>query len=71
MHNDRPIGVELPPVVILEVVESEPAIKGQTATGSYKPAKVETGITVMVPQFVNNGEKIRVNTVDGSYIDRA
>lgn len=71
MHNDRPIGVELPPVVVLEVVESEPAIKGQTATGSYKPAKVETGITVMVPQFVNSGEKIRVNTVDGSYIDRA
>ncbi|BDB13839.1 elongation factor P [Acidithiobacillus ferrooxidans] len=71
LHNERPIGVELPPVVILEVREAEPSIKGQTATGSYKSAQMETGITVMVPQFVNAGEKIRVNTVDGSYIDRA
>ncbi len=71
LHNDRPIGVELPPVVVLEVTEAEPSIKGQTATGSYKPARMETGITVMVPQFVNTGEKIRVNTADGSYIDRA
>ncbi|AEK58472.1 MULTISPECIES: elongation factor P [Acidithiobacillus] len=71
LHNDRPIGVELPPVVVLEVVEAEPSIKGQTATSSYKPARVETGITVMVPPFVNAGEKIRVNTSDGSYVDRA
>ena len=71
LHNERPIGVELPPVVILEVVEAEPSIKGQTATGSYKPARMETDITVQVPQFVNNGEKIRVNTADGTYIDRA
>ncbi|AEM47512.1 Elongation factor P [Acidithiobacillus ferrivorans] len=71
LHNDRPIGVELPPVVVLEVSEADPAIKGQTATGSYKAARMETGITVMVPQFVNAGEKIRVNTVDGSYIDRS
>lgn len=71
LHNDRPIGVELPSIVILEVVEADPAIKGQTATGSYKSARMETGITVMVPQFVNAGEKIRVNTTDGVYVDRA
>ncbi|MEK8088221.1 elongation factor P [Thermithiobacillus plumbiphilus] len=70
-HNERPIGVELPPAVVLTIVEADPAIKGQTATSSYKPAKVETGLTVMVPPFVNSGEKIRVNTADGSYIDRA
>jgi elongation factor P len=58
-------------VVVLEVTEADPAIKGQTATGSYKSARMETGITVMVPQFVNSGEKIRVNTTDGTYIDRA
>ncbi|MFA7496866.1 MAG: elongation factor P [Acidithiobacillus sp.] len=71
LHNDRPIGVELPSIVILEVVEADPAIKGQTATGSYKSARMETGITVMVPQFVIAGEKIRVNTTDGVYVDRA
>ncbi len=71
LHNDRPIGVELPPIVVLAVTEADPAIKGQTATASYKSARMETGITVMVPQFVNSGEKIRVNTSDGTYIDRA
>lgn len=70
-HNERPIGVELPPAVVLTIVEADPAIKGQTAASSYKPAKVETGLTVMVPPFVNSGEKIRVSTVDGSYLDRA
>ena len=71
MHNDRPIGIELPASVILTIVETEPGIKGATATGSYKPARTETGITVQVPQFVSEGEKIKVNTDSGEYMERA
>ena len=70
-HNDRPIGVQLPPTVTLTVVETEPNLKGATATGSFKPAKTETGINVMVPQFVSEGERINVNTDTGEYIERA
>ena len=70
-HNGRPIGIQLPTTVVLEVVETEPGIKNATATTSFKPARLETGITVQVPPFVNNGEKIRVNTDDGSYVERA
>jgi elongation factor P len=71
LHNERPIGIELPASVVLTVSETEPGIKGATATGSYKPAKMETGITVMVPQFVSEGEKIKVNTDSGEYMERA
>ena len=70
-HNGRAIGVQLPTTVVLEVIETEPGIKNATATTSFKPAKLETGISVQVPPFVNVGEKIRVNTDDGSYIERA
>jgi len=70
-HNDRPIGVQLPPTVTLTVVETEPNLKGATATGSFKPARTGTGITVMVPQFVMKGERINVNTDTGEYIERA
>ncbi len=70
-HNDRPIGIQMPPNVILTVAETEPNLKGATATGSFKPAKTETGVTVMVPQFVSEGEKIKVNTDTGDYIERA
>lgn len=70
-HNDRPIGIQLPPTVTLTVVETEPNVKGGTATGSFKPAKTETGVTVMVPQFLSEGEKIKVNTDTGEYIERA
>ena len=71
MHNERPIGIELPASVVLTIAETEPGIKGATATGSYKPAKMETGITVMVPQFVGEGDKIKVNTDSGEYMERA
>jgi elongation factor P len=71
LHNERPIGIQLPTTVVLEVVETEPGIKNATATTSFKPAKTETGLIVSVPPFVNNGEKIRVNTDDGSYVERA
>jgi len=70
-HNDRPIGVQLPPTVTLTVTETEPNLRGATATGSFKPAKTDTGITVMVPQFVAEGSRINVNTDTGEYIDRA
>jgi elongation factor P len=70
-HNDRPIGVQIPATVTMTVIETEPNLKGATATGSFKPAKTETGVTVMVPQFVAEGEKIKVNTDTGEYIERA
>jgi len=70
-HNDRPIGIQIPSTVVLTIVETEPNVKGGTATGSFKPAKTDTGVTVMVPQFVVEGEKIKVNTDTGDYIERA
>ena len=70
-HNESPIGMELPLNVILEVVDTESVVKGQTATSSGKPAKLETGITVTVPQFICAGEKIKVNTGTGEYVERA
>ena len=69
-HNDRPIGVQMPPSVVLTVAETEPDLKGATATDSFKPAKTETGVTVLVPPFINEGEKIKVNT-DAGDIHRA
>jgi elongation factor P len=57
--------------VILTVVETEPGIKNATATNSFKAAKVETGIIVQVPPFINQGEKVKVSTNDGSYMERA
>ena len=70
-YSERPIGIQLPPSVVLTVVETEPNLKGATATGSFKPAKTDTGLTVMVPQFVVEGTKIKVNTDNGEYIERA
>src|SRR5258706_8993208 len=70
-YKGRPIGVELPPSVILTVTDTEPGIKNSTATNSFKPAKMETGITVQVPPFINNGEKIKIDTNEGKYMERA
>ncbi len=70
-HNNAPLGVELPPTVVLEVVETEGVVRGQTAASSGKPAKVETGLTVTVPPFVNAGDKIKINTATGEYVERA
>ena len=61
-YNERPIGIELPASVVLAVTETETVVKGQTAAGSGKPAIVETGLRVIVPPFVNVGDKIRINT---------
>jgi elongation factor P len=70
-YNNRAIGVELPPSVVLTVVDTEPGIKHSTATTSFKPARLETGITVQVPPFVTTGEKIKVDTAEGTYMERA
>ncbi|MGA8050531.1 MAG: elongation factor P [Burkholderiales bacterium] len=70
-YGGRAIGIELPPSVVLKVTETEPSIKNATATTTFKPAMMETGITVQVPPFVNQGEKIKVNTNDGTYVERA
>jgi len=66
----RPVGVELPTAVELRVVETEPPLKGATAAGGSKPAKLETGIVVDVPQFIEVGETIKVDTRDGTYLER-
>ncbi|MBD2326375.1 MAG: elongation factor P [Alkalinema sp. CACIAM 70d] len=68
--GDKVMEVELPNSVVLEVIEADPGVKGDTATGGTKPAKVETGATVMVPLFISVGEKIRVDTRDDKYLGR-
>ena len=70
-HNEEPIGMELPANVVLEVVDTEGVVKGQTASGSGKPAELETGLRVTVPTFVTVGDKIKVNTETGEYVERA
>lgn len=70
-HQGRPIGIDLPTFVELEVVETEPGFKGDTATGGTKPAKVETGLVVQVPLFVEQGDVIRVDTRTKEYLSRA
>ncbi|MBS4194629.1 elongation factor P [Lederbergia citri] len=71
MYNGETLGVELPNTVELEVVETDPGIKGDTASGGSKPAKMETGLVVQVPFFVNAGDKLVINTSEGSYVSRA
>ena len=70
-YNGRAIGIQLPPSVILKVEDTEPGIKNSTATNSFKPAKMETGVTVQVPGFINTGDKIKVDTGEGKYMERA
>ena len=71
MHDSSPVAIELPPKAVLEVVETEPTVKGQTASSSYKPAVLSNGVRTMVPPFVTTGTKIVVQTADGSYVERA
>lgn len=71
MFQGEVLGVELPNTVELEVTETEPGIKGDTASGGTKPATVETGLIVQVPFFVNQGDRLIINTTDGSYVSRA
>ncbi len=69
--NGKPVGVELPQTVELLIVETEPGLKSATASSVTKPAKTETGLVVYVPPFVNEGDKIRVDTSEGAYLSRA
>ena len=71
MFDGKPVSIELPQRVTLEIVETEPVVKGQTASGSYKPAKLSNGIRVMVPPHIGTGTRIIVSTDDGSYVERA
>ncbi|WP_042355085.1 elongation factor P [Bacillus rubiinfantis] len=71
MYQGETLGVELPNTVELEVIETEPGIKGDTASGGTKPAKLETGLIVQVPFFVNEGDKLIINTTEGTYVSRA
>ncbi|MEK5038726.1 elongation factor P [Sporosarcina sp. FSL K6-3457] len=70
-YKEEVLGVELPITVVLEVAETEPGIKGDTASGGSKPAKMETGLVVQVPFFVNTGDKLVINTEESEYVSRA
>ena len=70
-HQERPIGIKLPETVVLEVTEADPSIKGQTAASSYKKAVLENGLTVQVPPFIENGDRIIVSTDEVAYVKRA
>ncbi|MEC7641346.1 MAG: elongation factor P [Nitrospinota bacterium] len=70
-HEGKPIGIALPEAVELQVVDTEPRLKGATVSGSPKPATLETGYVVNVPQFIDVGEVVRVSTTSGEYLERA
>jgi len=70
-HDGQAVGIDLPASVELTVVETEPGLKSATASSVSKPAKTETGLVVQVPSFINEGEKIRVDTSEGAYLSRA
>ena len=70
LHGDQPIGVELPAAVELAVAQTDPWVRGDTAQGGTKPARMETGITVHVPLFINTGDMIKVDTRSGQYLER-
>jgi elongation factor P len=70
-YNGRVIGIELPNSLVLQIVDTAPVMKTATKTASTKPAKLENGVTVNVPEFVSTGEKVRVNPNTGEYMDRA
>jgi elongation factor P len=70
-YDGKAVGIELPQTVDLTVVETEPGLKSATASSVTKPAKLETGLVVQVPPFINEGEKIRVDTSEGTYLSRA
>lgn len=71
VFNDVPIALELPQKITVEVTETEPVVKGQTASSSYKPAIVDNGLRIMVPPHIGTGTRIVINTADNSYVERA
>jgi elongation factor P len=70
-YEERAVSVQLPEHVTLEIVEADPVVKGQTAASSYKPAKLENGVRIMVPPFIESGERVVVNVYEGEYVRRA
>jgi elongation factor P len=70
-YEGKPMSVELPPTVDLTVAETEPGLKGASVSNVTKSAKLETGLVVQVPPFINEGEKVRINTAEGTYQERA
>jgi elongation factor P len=70
-HDKNPVGIELPGVVELKVVETQPNLKTATVSSSYKPAKLETGLMTQIPPFIEEGEIIRIDSTSGKYIERA
>ena len=70
-HEGSPLGVEIPSKVTLLIVEADPVVKGQTASSSYKPAKLENGVSILVPPHIEAGTRIVVDTAEGSYVERA
>jgi elongation factor P len=70
-YEGSPISVSLPESVVMQIVEADPVVKGQTAASSYKPAKLENGVRVMVPPHIESGTRIVVNTADATYVERA
>jgi len=71
IHNDTPLTIELPQRVTLEVVETEPVLKGQTASSSYKPAVLSNGVRTSVPPHIGTGTRVVIMTADGAYVERA
>jgi elongation factor P len=71
LHESTALSVELPPNVTMTVVEADPVVRGQTASSSYKPGKLENGRRVMIPPHIEAGTRIVVSTSDGSYLERA
>ncbi len=71
MHEEKPLSVDLPTQVTLEIKEADPVVKGQTASSSYKPAVLENGVRILVPPFIAAGTRVVVATVDNSYVERA
>jgi len=70
-YEGTPISLAMPPSVVMQVVEADPVVRGQTASSSYKPGKLENGRRVMIPPHIEAGTRIVVNTADGSYVERA
>ncbi len=71
LHDGTPLSVELPPSVVMAVVEADPVVRGQTASSSYKPGKLDNGRRVMIPPYIEAGTRIVVSTADGSFVERA
>src|SRR5207302_10392251 len=71
LYEGTPLSLEMPPSAVVQVVEADPVVRGQTASSSYKPGKLENGRRVMIPPHIGAGTRIVINTGDGSYIERA